>query len=900
LFSSIVASFIIEIYKTLLPGNGQQIPNIPPGTALRINIVLFLSLFLSIVSALSCTLIQQWCNDYLNFAYPRSAPHESGHVRTYLFQGLGQFQMRRFMYGTHVLLHISVFLFFWAISDFFHSLQHHFGVIARYSLVTAAVIYMLLSVSPLIFSNSPYNTPMTPLLRAGCIILLIIVRSWLWFPLWCRRKPFDLTGLEYYKNIHFDRARLYLMEAKKRAEKLEPYAMEWLFTEDDFSNSDMDKFLEGLPGYISSSRTKKGQLDQYLTANHILTRIKEHFMTCATSVSLSEEASIARVSSCVKVLQLIFQYSRERKDLPDKLEEELRSQRTYIQTLMGDFQTLCGIDDPMIALRASCIRALAIQGFLSQLDPQDSKRTDSPQLPVFLIPIYKLFFSDDVGTIRKLDDGHTPSAVEIKMIWKNLFHDGPLANLTTLAQAVRKREHAHPSSLSFCWKVLGILLTQLGTIHPEEPTRAQSDFDDLHINTRTDAHDEEQGLPITPLLEILDTAARGRRLMMVVSAHPKYRNAADVVFGKEHIQNGDLLEAFAHCLPEFISSNSSEVRRNFMKKVVRDDDLWTSLQVNLFNTQGSDSTTPHKFRVFEHCCTVLDQAFFVLEDLEEVDWRAPEFGSLAQHFESFISHCFHGAFMGRAASFRVGIIKARFCKVFLTQFWNDIDRGGAVSFGSQWDVASLARLFYTLGLLNTEDAEFWDSYAIGGYIGTELKDKALEMIETTVRDGHLLILCKLGHLAAAAVPLDQSGLGPKDIEKMWKLQKNLMKVIEKKCLPLNRASDTVWEELRQLQDQVNDLCGKNTGDDKAILRHVLRMIKVAVDLRNSDSENPSQTEPAEEQGPQTPIAVEPTSPGESPGISNFASESTAVTGGSPSGTQIRESEKGFERASSLF
>jgi hypothetical protein len=35
--------------------------------------------------------------------------------------------------------------------------------------------------------------------------------------------------------------------------------MKWLFTENDFSDSDMDKFLEGLPGYMSSI-TPKGSI----------------------------------------------------------------------------------------------------------------------------------------------------------------------------------------------------------------------------------------------------------------------------------------------------------------------------------------------------------------------------------------------------------------------------------------------------------------------------------------------------------------------------------------------------------------------------------------------------------------------------------------------------------------
>jgi hypothetical protein len=43
-----------------------------------------------------------------------------------------------------------------------------------------------------------------------------------------------------------------------------------------------------------------------------------------------------------------------------------------------------------------------------------------------------------------------------------------------------------------------------------------------------------------------------------------------------------------------------------MEKVVNRDDLWTSLQVNLWNTQRFDSPIPDKLRIFEDCCTVLD------------------------------------------------------------------------------------------------------------------------------------------------------------------------------------------------------------------------------------------------------------------------------------------------------
>ena len=639
-------------------------------------------------------------------------------------------------------------------------------------------------------------------------------------------------------------------------------------------------------------------------------------MTCATSVELSDDASVARVFSCVKALLRIFKYSRERKekflDKAGKL-EELQSQKKYIETLIDDFQALCRTEDPLIALRASCIRALAVQGLLSQLVPQDSKTapqdskttpqdnktTDGPPFPVSLIPIYTFFFpNDNTGTLRHLDEGRTPGDDEIKTLWKSLLHDGPLTNLTTLAKAILDKEHALPSTLSFCWRSLDILLTQLGTFHSEESTRAQMDFDNLHEIIRNYVHDDKRGFRIRPLLDILNIVARGRRLSMVFSGRPKYYNRAEVVFGKEHLRNSDLLEAFAHCLPEFISDNSSEVCKDFMEKVVRHDDLWTSLQVNLWNTERSDSPTPDKLRVFEDCCTVLDLAFSVLEDSEKMDWRAPEFGSLLQHFESFITHCFKGAFMGRGTSFRVSIIKARFCNGLLGQFKSDLEREGTLSFRSQWDVASLASVIKTLGLHDKKDAEFWNSYIDGGHIGAKFTTKALEAIDMATRDGPLLIFYQLGHLAASAVPLRQSGLDLKDIKKVWTLQKE---VIKNTRLPLNRASVKVWESLDQLRDKVDDLCGKYTGKDRKNLRRLLRRIDDVRNQRFSDADGPIKCEPAEEQSVKTSAAANSSSSSESrPKRSSYASESTAFSGGPSIGTSTGEGEDGFGRTRFLL
>jgi hypothetical protein len=263
--------------------------------------------------------------------------------------------------------------------------------------------------------------------------------------------------------------------------------------------------------------------------------------------------------------------------------------------------------------------------------------------------------------------------------------------------------------------------------------------------------------------------------------------------------------------------------------------------------------------------------------------------SLLQHFESFIVHCFQGAFIEKVTSFRVGIIKAQSCKALLAQLWNDHEREGIVSFRSQWDVASFARLIHTLGLRDKEDAEFWSSYVNGGHVGEDFRAKAQEMIKITACDGPLLIFCQLGHLAAAAVPLNQSGLESEDIERVWEPQK---KAIEERRLHLKRASDTVWEALIQLREKVNDHCGKSTGKDRDILRRLLLMIDDVYNLRFPVEEGTSQNEPAEEQGLKTLFTANQTLPsGDSSGISH------RLAFGS---TPASEGGNDFERGSSLL
>jgi len=761
------------------------------------------------------------------------------------------------MYGVHVLLHISIFLFFWAVSDFLYNFSEPVGIVARYCVITLLVVYTTFSISPLIFLNFPYHTALTPPLR-GCVALILFTIRYLWRFLPGFPTP-SCSFLAHFEGTHFNRAHFLLDQADSRAEQLDHYAMQWLFKEDDFSDDSMDTFLEALPGYIHSHLTGP-RIAVQLTASYIIERIMGHFLTCATSYSLSEEACIARVSACINSLRLIFEYVGKHPAGGDK--ETL--QKTCIEDLISCLNGLCDGKDRKVALRASCVRGLAFQGLVSHLTTLDQP------FPDHLYPLYSFICDeDDRESTRKPSNGalsgetrNNQRSHESKRMWEILLHDGPLVNLTLLAQAILSHEHIHPESLSLCWKAIETLLKDfsIARMNVSEPTLKR--FNKVLEEAREHVRVDHRGFRVTPLVETLDTVARGRHLSMVFLGHPKYYGRADVVFGKDQLRNSDLMEAFAFCLPGYISTIFQEERREFMERMVCDDGLWTSLQVNLWNAVQLESPIHDKLRIFEACCTVIDSMFFALEDSDKVDWRAHDFGSLAQHFEIFVTNCFQGTFVGRATGFRVGLIKLRFCKAVLTKFHKEVlSTEGAVSLRSQWDVASLARVFFTLEVGNDEDRVFWRSFTDGGHIGADFMIKVRDMLDIAMRDGPLLNFCKLGHLVVTAVPFAGSGLESADIEKVQALQETLL---QDKHLPLKCASAEVWEELSRLRGEVDSIPKRSFDKEKDMLDRLLRMIDHANDRNPYSPQQPELPPSPTERSAHTPSRDDGTSPHDPP------------------------------------
>ncbi|KAH9983790.1 hypothetical protein BJV74DRAFT_593982 [Russula compacta] len=638
LFSSIVASFLLQTSTSLLPDTGGQtvtllaqlvaqsnataVPpsqiltqqTVPP-SVIRINILMFLSLFLSVTSALVSTLIQQWAREYLQHSQPSAAPHKRGRVRAYLYDGLTRFQMRRLTYAVPLLLHLSVFLFFFALSDWLDSMNGAVGATARYCFVALLAIYMVLSVLPLIVKNAPYQTALTTPLQA-CVTLIQVSYIVLLQLVQRSSKAYEtqkISGL--FNRIHVGRARALMKEIKKRASQLDRSAMHWLIQELD--DDDMDTFLSSLPGYIDSPLTDTKLVVEGLREDGVPGRIREHFKACVTSVVLSEDESMSRASACINSLRLISETVVN----PIVIRPDLKD--NDIQAIMEYLEPLCHVSNTSTALRASCIRSLIIREFLISFAHKDAEELQTKRFPDYLMPLYRMI---RVWKTTEIDQWSHLTVIlpavreplpSDQEMWADILYDGPLINLAVLAYAVLERAREQDIILDFAWKTFGTLLKTLGLGQVRASTLARARFNGVHLEARAGISRYEEGrAPITPLLDALGIVVTGLHITEVF-AHPGLpkpklpQRLIEAIFGRAQLRNSELLETFATHLPGFIEASTPEKAKSFMERLILEDKLWEQLHVNLSKCFQPQVPFHVKLRIVMAFFNILDVAFMV-------------------------------------------------------------------------------------------------------------------------------------------------------------------------------------------------------------------------------------------------------------------------------------------------
>lgn len=463
LFSATVAAFIIESYKKLSPDStdltnalltqiSQQLVNISNGTPLtsvvaqssppfqptastvRVNVMWFLSLVLSLTCALSATLMQQWARRYLQLAQRRGAPHKRARMRAYIFEGIKGFEMTRAIETMPTLLHLSVFLFFAGLVDFLIPINATVAYFTLGWIALFSLAYAVLTILPNLYLNCPYRTPLSGitwrLSQFSVLGIFLAVRGiegrfhipllTLWR--WTHRTatgPLGPTQWREALNKQVRTHRKWLLDGLRKSVELsatgapsmvDAYALEWTLTALD-EDKEIEDFAARLPGFFDSRAVPDATsailplMSNQPTTDPILgSRLYDLLKTCIPGTSpLTEEKRKRRLRVCLESLWYCGRaYNEQRK---------LETLPSYVRVVFASPEMTHRIQteqDPAARVIGRCFGALVAKKLSADINSRRIQVSDG-----ILVCLSTILGTDSREVISLL---RQPGAIELASI----------------------------------------------------------------------------------------------------------------------------------------------------------------------------------------------------------------------------------------------------------------------------------------------------------------------------------------------------------------------------------------------------------------------------------------------------------------------------------------------------
>jgi len=387
LFSAVVAAFLIVSYPLLQPnptdttnrlltqisqqlstnGTGSSLPPLPPlspantssfrppSSVVRVNALWFTSLAMSTACALWATLMQQWTRRYMQVADRPYGPPKRARIRAFFADGVDKFALAAAVEVLPGILHVSVLLFYVGLIDFLININHTVAFILLTWVAMACLIYFILTIMPLFYPNSPYQTPLSSL----CWFVLEATPL---LRLWVRRRNETVQTAIRERRTKIGQGMRRALESKATRLNVQAdadtNALRWTLRSLD-EDHELEEFLDGLPGlFHGSSRHHslglRGGLEQLVKP--VADKL---FATCTTGL-LPEGLRRQRLTACLRAIWCfsgtIDPHFRAIWDQWDKLTNDPWGPLSTETWAMASNMTT--ELDPFIALRAHCIQAL--------------------------------------------------------------------------------------------------------------------------------------------------------------------------------------------------------------------------------------------------------------------------------------------------------------------------------------------------------------------------------------------------------------------------------------------------------------------------------------------------------------------------------------------------------------
>ena len=313
------AYYLAKIYQQLsTQPNGSQasIPPIfsdhidgpftPPTSAIWVNGLFFLSLFIGLIGALLATLVQQWSRGFLKGAYPCGSPHKQARLRAYFLRGITRIQLSQTIEAIPRILHISLFLFLTGLSVLITNLKLSvFKILAPSAMIAFFFNYILMTFSPFVQTNSPISTPFSALLYGSYLFFQYLLR---FMPGCKRRHPGNLSFRSFLKAAEQMKEQIVL----NLNSDIDHESLWWTFKSLE-EDTELEKFFERLPrlrdseignnlnvkqGFIiphknELSRALIGLMDRTLSSNLVTEFVKQRRMIiCAKNIESTSVTSL--------------------------------------------------------------------------------------------------------------------------------------------------------------------------------------------------------------------------------------------------------------------------------------------------------------------------------------------------------------------------------------------------------------------------------------------------------------------------------------------------------------------------------------------------------------------------------------------------------------------------------
>ncbi|KAH9166550.1 hypothetical protein EDB89DRAFT_2232827 [Lactarius sanguifluus] len=352
LFAAALATFVIDSYKYLLPdrdtgkntvallaqisqqlSNGSQIsaqdpiaplpPFQPTTSAIWINALWFLSLVISLFCALLATLQQHWARRYLHRTQTQCAVHKRARLRSFFSEGVERFHLAFAVEAIPALLHISVFLFLTGLVISLFTIHHTIAYIILAATVAGGLVYMMITVMPVFYHNSPYHSPLSALAwdvpRKTARIFLSAFHYIVQHTRFIRADSISsLTTriLECKKRLSVSMVKAAEDTADKQHWSIDARALSWTLDKSD-EESELEKFIAGVPKFTRSTKVKDPMavLKSATIGNRIRPSLYRNITTLLinaldpellpTYKELPESVQQRRIGICLEALYLL-------------------------------------------------------------------------------------------------------------------------------------------------------------------------------------------------------------------------------------------------------------------------------------------------------------------------------------------------------------------------------------------------------------------------------------------------------------------------------------------------------------------------------------------------------------------------------------------------------------------